>query len=72
MDVNPPPAHDLIVVLRIWTEAHDPRPRARLLAGNLEPGEPLIGTRAILQAVESVVHAFEQEATSGPTEGPNG
>jgi hypothetical protein len=61
--------HGLIVVLRLWTEAHDPRPRARLLVGALEPGEPLIGTTAILGAVESVVRSFEQEAASGPTDG---
>jgi hypothetical protein len=58
--------HDLIVVLRLWTEAHDPRPRARLLVGAVEPGEPLIGTTAIVEAVESVVRSFEKEGEPGP------
>lgn len=69
MELNLPLAHDLIVVLRLWTEAHDSRPRARLLTGGLEPGEPLIGTTAILRAVESVVNSFEEEAASGPIDG---
>jgi hypothetical protein len=60
-----PTAHDVIVVLRLWTEAHDPRPRARLLRGEGEPGEPLMGTTAILEALERVVRSFELEARSG-------
>ncbi|MDR7254295.1 hypothetical protein J2X46_003288 [Nocardioides sp. BE266] len=57
--------HDVIVVLRLWTEAHDPRPRARLLTGAGEAGEPLMGTTAILEALERVVRSFELDATSG-------
>lgn len=57
-----PTAHDAIVVLRLWTEAHDPRPRARLLTSAGDPGEPLVGTTAILQALEQVVRSFGEEA----------
>lgn len=72
MDLNLPLAHDLVVVLRLWSEAHDPRPRARLLTDGLEPGEPLIGTAAILRAVESVVRSFETESGPGPVDGRSG
>ncbi|MBD3925659.1 hypothetical protein IEZ26_13580 [Nocardioides cavernae] len=66
MHPDRPAAHDVIVVLRLWTEAHDPRrPRARLLTGAGDPGEPLIGTTAILKALERVVRSFELEADSG-------
>ena len=66
LSVHPdqPMADDVIVVLRLWTEAHDPRPRARLLTSAGEPGEPLMGTTAILEALELVVRSFEQEAVS--------
>ena len=57
-------AHDVIVVLRLWTEPHDSRPRGRLVTRGAEPGEPLIGTTAILGAVERVVRTFEEEAAS--------
>lgn len=68
LPVNPerPASHDMIVVLRLWTEAHDPRPRARLLTSACEPGEPLRGTTAIVEAVELVVRSFEQEAAFRP------
>ena len=59
-----PMAQDVIVVLRLWTEAHDSRPRGRLVTRAAEPGEPLMGTIAILEAVERVVRSFEQEAAS--------
>lgn len=59
-----PTAHDVIVVLRLWTEAHDSRPRGRLVTRAAEPGEPLMGTKTILEAVERVIRSFEQEAAS--------
>jgi hypothetical protein len=70
MVLNPPPADDRIVVLRLWREAHDPRPRGRLLTGALEPGDPLIGTTAILNALQTVVQSFEEAATSEPVDRP--
>ncbi|MET1133294.1 MAG: hypothetical protein ABWX60_07740 [Aeromicrobium sp.] len=57
--------HEQVVVLRLWTEAHDPRPRGRLIVAADEPGEPLIGTPAILAALETVLRSFE---AAGPAQ----
>lgn len=65
MPPDGPATHDLIVVLRLWMEAHDPHPRARLLTGAGEPGEPLMGRAAILEALERLLRSFELEARSG-------
>jgi len=58
---------DSVVVIRLWMEHHDPRPRARLLAGTLpaeEPGDPgpaVIGREQILEAVAARIREFEEQ-----------
>ena len=65
-----PHRHDGAIVVRVWTEADDPRVRARVLTTDGDEddddgGEPAIGTASILAIVARLLADFELRAPTG-------
>lgn len=56
---------DAVVVLRLWTEPHDRRPRARIFRPEDEDGVVVVGTDAILDLVRRTVERMSGDDRDG-------